>query len=837
MKRTIIAFITALVCVLNCLNPITALAKENVGQSEFGAPNYDLYSNFMNSQYKTIASGNRMYLSALESCSNLEWFIERASVIIGEELSEERCIEILANMAYAMNYQLEDIIVNQASFDTTKQIKDYAVDVAGILAGTVGADEALKEAIGPTVETISTMMGIDSGLINLTCDSIEDFELLNQLLGDYKMQYNFLNCVAKYSSLEEMRQAAEILLNVDKEIFLNKLKTFNSSTENVAVFLGNDVFFDQIATKLLSDPSNFEDAATAEAAGYLSSLVELFGKSELSFDLTMFAGDMLFGTSNTYNRYNEMKALQDIRCAILKDISHNEPPVAATDCDTMWHNINMLKMVQYVDARGEYCCYQFVVYEGQLLSVIQMGNRETIQHNYEASIDICRIMLENIDQIITVDVSAATKNNEDAIWAGAVEAYKEACYFWDRWCFNQSVTGGLSASTGEYIDTYELGMIESRYYGTHYGQHCRAYDDNIQTAAQLKEAFDSRFTQKWAEQFYEHCDPLEKDGKLYIYQNGAFGPGWSGVDSIDKVEKIDDSTYAFTVSGESYGGGRISGKVGFEYKNGQYYFYPIVVDGFGDTNAFYYTGSVELKLPENPVEDSGKETTSEEEARKIYSEYFQNVDLTTLYVTYFDEKFRVFDFDTNSKEDYVIQSLLADLGNDGSYELLLKVSIPKLMVPTGYPEFDLLFTIIDGKVIQAVDTYLSGGTMGGMYLAAVYDTETNKHVLQKYSRGRDGWQYGVSTITVYDVADGEFYESAIFTSDAYSLDSQYYSADMDKIRTENPFAVEVDGYLKSYKLNDNYIAEDEYNKQRTRYVTPTDEKFLLKDVSIESLLP
>lgn len=639
MKRAIIAVITVLICLLSCFNPMSALAKDKVGQSEIGVPNYDLYSNFMNNQYKTIAGGNRMYLSTIESCSNLEWFIERASVIVGEELSEERCIEILANMAFMMNYQLEDILVNQASFDTTKQIKDYAVDVAGILAGTVGADEALKEAIGPTVETISTMMGIDSGLINLTCDSIEDFELLNQLVADYKMQYNFLNCVAKYASLEEMRQAAETLLNVDKEIFLNKLKTFNSVTENVALFLGNDVFFDQIATKLLSDPSNFEDAATAEAAGYLSSLAELYGKAELSFDLTIFAGDMLFGTSNAYNRYNEMKALQDIRCAILKDISHNTPE-AETDYDTMWHNIDMLKMVQYVDARGEYCCYQFVVYEGQFLSVLQMKNRETIQHNYEASIDICEIMLENIDQIITIDASTSMENDEDAICAGAVEAYKEACSFYSAWVSND-VWRGPDESL---VETYELGNVGVGS-GEYYGKHCRTYDDKITTTQQLQEAMNNHFTSECAKEYFDRRDPIEDNGKLFLLYGGPWGADWSGVDTVSEIQKIDEHTYEITVIGDG-NGGRLTGKIGFEYIEGTYHFYPAagwLYDEGG--NRFYsgefafYLSSSDLKLPEDlsgteknpppssPDNEWNKDTNTQKE--NPYKAYVEVVDGAT----------------------------------------------------------------------------------------------------------------------------------------------------------------------------------------------------------------
>lgn len=258
----------------------------------------------------------------------------------------------------------------------------------------------------------------------------------------------------------------------------------------------------------------------------------------------------------------------------------------------------------------------------------------------------------------------------------------------------------------------------------------------------------------------------------------------------------------------------------------------------------YEVGGQETTEPTNPpgAPESGGNATgmSYEEARSIYLDYFRNIDLESLRVPfspYTDETVQVFDFAHCSKEDYTIQSMLADIGNDGSYELLLVVGNPKFMGPAGYPICSLLFAIHDGKVEQVLDSYFTGGTAGGGTLSVVFDTVTERHLVATNSHGRDGIWYGLSTFTVFDCRDQSFAEAGMLTSAAISLDSQYYQSKADQIRAADPYAIEEDGYLKYFLLDDVYISKSEYEAQRNRYTEPTDASFILKDATFENLIP
>lgn len=457
------------------------------------------------------------------------------------------------------------------------------------------------------------------------------------------------------------------------------------------------------------------------------------------------------------------------------------------------------------------------------------------------------------------DKKSAISIYTDFGWSSAVlDAYKETCDFYVKW-----VDGGGHAwrrPSDDYVETYELGNVRS-YTTDYFEKHCRTYDDNITTVAQLKEGLNSHFAASYADDFFKRLDPVEDNGRLYTYYEGPWGSGWESVDKIESIEKTGDHTCVLTVSGNA-NGERLFGKIACEYKDGQYLFYPSVeylYDEDGDNAlpgefAFFLASDADLSLPlegtsaaettepsttEPEAPESGGNATgmSYEEARSIYLDYFRNIDLESLRVPfspYTDETVQVFDFAHYSKEDYAIQSMLADIGNDGSYELLLTTANPK----ESYSGCSLLFIIRNGEVVQVLSAYISGGTMGGEFLRVEYDTSAGKHMLTKSSHWGYGAAGGSSGLTVYTSTDQGFTELEVLTCTAISNDPVIGNkVEADKIRTENPYALEIDGYVKSYTLNDSYISEEEYEKEDNKYIAPIDDNYDLKDASFENLIP
>lgn len=376
--------ITALVLVVSILfafaSPLSVSATES---DTYMVPSLEKYETFMDVSYPVLFE-KRLYLSTLDSCSNLSSFIDAASWVIGEDLTVKRCTEILANIVTLMNYQLEDAIVAQAKVDTTKTLLDYGVNLAGIAAGVIGTD-ALKKGCDEVMKKITAAIGITNGVLDFTNSTIEDLELLVQLEADYSMQYNFLETVYKYAKLPEMREAAQSLILANKVIMHHKLETIAATGMSFAKFEAHDVFLDQIAGELLKDP-DFWDSDVYGPLLILSSVYSKYSLFKLTLDIGLFLGDSLFGTSDIYNRYNEMVAMRDIRQALLSRVKAN-PALNETDYENMDRNISLMKMALYVDARGEYCAYQMTT-EGKLSELFSSANQESIETNYNTSIDI-----------------------------------------------------------------------------------------------------------------------------------------------------------------------------------------------------------------------------------------------------------------------------------------------------------------------------------------------------------------------------------------------------------------------------------------------------------------
>ena len=369
------------------------------------APSYTLYSAFIRNSYPEICNGERMYLTTVEESENdtflfinQGWLLDRASWILDKDLDTDRCIEILTNTVTLINQQLEEGIVKQSTENTRQQIIDFALDTVGVVTGFVGMDDSFEAVTSDILRNIPLITGVAADTLDLTIDSIEELEILNQLLGDYTMQYEFLNAVATYADLKPMREAAQTILEANEQILLYKLDTFADVSEITARYLAEDIFIDKVAEEMLKDPSNFSGKSTMFAASTAVGAYQIVAQAKLAFDLTLLIGDGLFGTNNTYQQYNEMKAMRDIRYALIESIDSNSVS-GESDVEQMSRNIELLKALQYVDAWGEACVYTTVKNEGTFIGDIWPRDTSIMDRNYQNSIDYFSFLVEQLDSI------------------------------------------------------------------------------------------------------------------------------------------------------------------------------------------------------------------------------------------------------------------------------------------------------------------------------------------------------------------------------------------------------------------------------------------------------
>ena len=142
---------------------------------------------------------------------------------------------------------------------------------------------------------------------------------------------------------------------------------------------------------------------------------------------------------------------------------------------------------------------------------------------------------------------------------------------------------------------------------------------------------------------------------------------------------------------------------------------------------------------------------------------------------------------------------IIDFDRDGTDELWFCAYDTSSVMPQG---FSVFCTITDGEVRPVVHCYLTGGTIGGDEVFALYDTESDKHVIvvRSYSAGWGGF---------FDQADIYDYNSGTLTL-ITALSISREDSDSDEV----------------FEIDDAEVTKEQYEAACGRFADPTDEDFV-----------
>lgn len=128
----------------------------------------------------------------------------------------------------------------------------------------------------------------------------------------------------------------------------------------------------------------------------------------------MLAGDLGFGTSDTFNRYQEMRAVSDVANAIAKANYKVQTP-SNYNAPKALENIQMkcdyYKMLLVTHARGEYLLYQLLVNDAGILS--DKNPDEITESWYNGQVDVMTRYFNILNNMFNVkeDVDIPTDMN------------------------------------------------------------------------------------------------------------------------------------------------------------------------------------------------------------------------------------------------------------------------------------------------------------------------------------------------------------------------------------------------------------------------------------------
>lgn len=293
--------------------------------------------------------------------------LEIASWVIGESVSEERCTEVLANLLVMQQGNIASQIESQGEYDNLKGWKDYVEDAVSIASDYLGATGKLS-TFAPAVETLSD--GID-----LIEGNISQAKYYKAIVADYCYSKEVLQAVIDHCKSNALRSAAAEISRGRDELLLKQLDCLTNELGNVVKFEGK-FFLKQMFFPLMKETNSYMKSVDYKkfvdgGEAFVNTLLQTKSTFKAAFQITMLAGDLGFGTTNTYRRYQEMRILSDIAVSLSKELFQTNIPQNSTDAKTVQavaKKCSLYKMLLTTHIRGEYLVYQLLTQDAGLLS-------------------------------------------------------------------------------------------------------------------------------------------------------------------------------------------------------------------------------------------------------------------------------------------------------------------------------------------------------------------------------------------------------------------------------------------------------------------------------------
>lgn len=405
-----------------------------------------------------------------EADSFLKGLIDVSSWIIDEYPDRQDYAEILANLIMMQSSDIAEQIQNQKQYDDLKSGMDYAVDIMDIASNFVGSADLLEE-MSPIIDAATS--GRD-----VIIENIDQAKYYETTIRDYSRSQLFLEAVRSYAKNEELRATASALLEANNNLLEKRLEYLSDSSATLVNYQA-EFFVKNMSFALLKTTDLYKTDATVKwyvdcGETLCSSVGSVLSAGNFAFKMTMLAGDIGFGTSDTFNRYQEMKIVSDIAGAIV-EANHNVLIPSSYDSpealDIIQTKCDYYKMLIVTHARGEYLVYQLLINDAGLLSDFRAlfdafkPQEETTEGWYNGQIGVMLKYYDILNNMFKVDQKTSIITDLEQVPENSTEFNGHFYYVYDL----DSVTTWEEAeqyceSQGGYLATISSGEEDTFLY-------------------------------------------------------------------------------------------------------------------------------------------------------------------------------------------------------------------------------------------------------------------------------------------------------------------------------------------------------------------------------------
>lgn len=352
----------------------------------------------------------------IESDSLISSLMDFSSNLIEENLEKKDYAEILANLIAMQEGDFAEQIEQQANYDDLKNLGDYAEDITNLALGAFGGNSVMDE--------ISPIIDAGFGGKDVVIETIEQAKYYQTSMQSYIGTEFFLEAISQYASDKELKSAANSLLKANEALLEKRVEYIADYGETIGQYEA-DFFIDNLSMALLKSSDLYNTDDTTKwfidcGSNLLSTVSANLNLGEFVFHGLMLAGDIGFGTSNMFNRYQEMKVVADVANSLIQAI-HEEKDADLDEKTKIQEICKYYRALLVTHARGEYLVHQILMNDAGVVSAVRrfsesfLPKEETTDDWYAGQIEVLGEYSDIVNQILfTSEEEVVTANEEPA---------------------------------------------------------------------------------------------------------------------------------------------------------------------------------------------------------------------------------------------------------------------------------------------------------------------------------------------------------------------------------------------------------------------------------------
>ncbi|MBQ6797750.1 MAG: hypothetical protein IJP11_00770 [Oscillospiraceae bacterium] len=408
MKRTWIALLLVMSLLFSYAVPVFA-SDASTKVADYADAVNERFGTFNRDGYLRALLDNESYSSYLcyqkiETAPVGNKLAGAALWVLDEDLDTHHWIGHLATLMRMQEIGFGESAANMAEYDSLKSLEAYASDLIDIAGGLIPLSK-----YSPDIQKFmrSEFNQLD-GFLDITFSSIEEYQYVLAVARNYSNHLNLLNTIRTYAEDKALKEAAEYLIDVTHIASDLQLDYLRDTGIDAFQYLQTTMFTPEMLEEVKNTREYARGGFDTALVDWFENTLDLLDEAALlgkgAFTGGIFFGDMVFGTTDTFKRYAELKA----NLILLETLQRAYGAVSdwgeTAEENIKWipEAVPLLQVITLLRMRGEYVNLSLVTEDAQAMSLWQelCGKADVYREYYSWQEERLSVIWEDLCEIL-----------------------------------------------------------------------------------------------------------------------------------------------------------------------------------------------------------------------------------------------------------------------------------------------------------------------------------------------------------------------------------------------------------------------------------------------------